>query len=235
MEAISSLEIFILLLLLSAAIAFVYSCYAAHQVDWGHGWINFLDGFLRLYIRYYHRFQYEPVPIPEQGPALLVANHVSGLDPLLMIAACKRPVRFLIAEEQYHRFGLHWVFKQVGCIPVQRGGRVDKAFRAALKALEAGEVVGLFPEGQIHPSRKSARRLKGGVVKLSQLSGVAVYPMHIDGLLFEGLNVLALLMPNKARLQSFPPIACHELDHDKCMSELTTVINKSRVQDKPKA
>lgn len=196
----------------------------ANQVDWGHAWVNWLDGFLRLYIRYFHRFKYQPIPLPETGGALLVSNHVSGLDPLLMIAACQRPVRFLIAQEQYDRIGLNWVFKQVGCIPLQRGARIDKAFRAALQALAQGEVVALFPEGAIHTKRKPAKRLKSGVAKLAELSGAPVYPVTIDGILIEGFTVLTLFMPNKARLNSYPELDCAMLGHEKCMARLSELL-----------
>lgn len=196
----------------------------ANVVDWGHHWINFLDGFLRLYIKYFHRFKYEPIPIPETGGAILVSNHVSGLDPLLMIAACHRPVRFLIAQEQYDRIGLNWVFKQVGSIPLQRGARVDKAFRAALQALENGEVIALFPEGAIHTRRKPAKRLKSGAAKLSELSGAPVYPVTIEGILIEGFTVLTLFLPNKARLTTYPVLDCQALGNEKCMAKLTQLL-----------
>lgn len=207
---------------------FVRLCYKANVVDWGHSWINFLDGFLRLFIRTYHRFQYQPIPLPDKGGALLVANHVSGLDPLLMIAACRRPVRFLIAQEQYQRFGLHWVFKQVGCIPVQRGARVEKPFRAALQALQQGEVVALFPEGAIHTRRKPAKRLKGGIAKLAEMSGAPVYATRISGILLEGFTVLTLFIPNRARLESYPAIPCAEMGHDQCLAELSGLLIDKR-------
>ena len=222
MDITTLLTIIVLLFLF-----FLWIWQASHRanvVDWGHNWINFLDGFLRLYIKYFHRFQYQPIALPETGPALLASNHVSGLDPLLMIAACRRPVRFLIAQEQYDRIGLNWVFKQVGCIPVQRGARAEKPFRAALQALEEGEVVALFPEGGIHTRRKPARRLKGGIAKLAELSGVPDYPVSIDGILIEGFTVLTLFMPNKARLTSYPKLECASLGHEKCMAELKELI-----------
>jgi 1-acyl-sn-glycerol-3-phosphate acyltransferase len=203
---------------------FIRLCMKANVVDWGHGWINLLDGFLRLFIRTFHRFKYQPIPLPEQGGALVVSNHLSGLDPLLMMAACRRPIRFIIAREQYERFGLNWVFRQVGCIPVERGGRADKALRAALQALAQGEVVGLFPEGAIHTHRKPAKRLKGGVALLSKMSGCPVYPVTIDGILIEGFTVLTLFVPNRARLTSHGRIDCQTLDHDKCMAKLTELL-----------
>jgi len=225
MDTITSFILF--LFLFSLLFWFVRVCQKANVVDWGHSWVNFLDGFLRLFTRTYHRFQYQPIPLPEKGAALLVSNHISGLDPLLMIAACKRPVRFLIAQEQYNRFGLNWVYKQVGCIPIQRGGRAQKPFRAALQALEQGEVVALFPEGAIHTKRKPVKRLKGGVAKLAGMSGTPVYPVTISGILIEGFTVLTLLIPNRARLTSYPTIACDELGYDKCMAKLTELLNKN--------
>jgi len=114
-----------------------------------------IDGWLRLFCRYYHRLEYEPLPLPERGPALVASNHLSGLDPLLLITASKRPLRFLIAQEEYHRFGLNWLFRAAGCIPVDRKGRPEKALRRAREALQRGEVVALFPHGRmgIHGER----------------------------------------------------------------------------------
>jgi 1-acyl-sn-glycerol-3-phosphate acyltransferase len=111
----------------------------ANGAEWGGKWLDRLDGLNRIFCRRYHRLSAECLPLPEQGPALLVANHCSGLDPLLPIAASRRPLRFIIATEQYHRFGLEWLFRAVGCIPVDRRGRPERAFRDALKALRAGE------------------------------------------------------------------------------------------------
>ena len=222
MDTTTLLTIFIVIFLL--LLWFWKACHRANVVDWGHSWVNFLDGFLRLYIKTFHRFQYDPIPLPDSGGALLVSNHISGLDPLLMIAACDRPVRFLIAQEQYDRVGLNWVFKQVGCIPLQRGARIEKPFRAALQALDAGEVVALFPEGAIHTRRKPAKRLKGGVAKLAELSGASVYPVTIDGMLIEGLTVLTLFIPNKARLTSHGKIDCALLGHDKCMAKISEIL-----------
>ena len=120
---------------------------AAQQTDWGNIWLNYLDGLNRLFCKYYHRLQYTLIDLPAEGPALVVANHLSGLDGFLLIAASRRPLRFMIAREQYERFGLAWLFKSIGCIPVDRSHRPEKGLRAALRALENGEVVVLFPQG----------------------------------------------------------------------------------------
>ncbi len=57
---------------------------------------------------------------------MVVANHISGLDPLLMAAASRRSLHFMIAREQYERFGLKWLFRMAGCIPVDRERAPEK-------------------------------------------------------------------------------------------------------------
>ena len=73
------------------------------QADWGNGFLNCLDGLNRLFCKYYHQLEFDEVVLPEKGGAILAANHVSGLDPLLMSCACKKPLRYMIATEEYNR------------------------------------------------------------------------------------------------------------------------------------
>jgi len=102
------------------------------------------------------------------GCALLACNHISGLDPFLLIAASPRPLRFMIAREEYERFGLRWLFRRGHCIPVDRDRQPERALREALRALNAGEVVAVFPQGGIQRESQGHRKLKGGVVRLAQ-------------------------------------------------------------------
>ncbi len=198
----------------------VWAGLRANGADWGRLWVNLLDGWFRLFLMYYHRYHYEPVDLPEQGAALLVGNHVSGLDPLLMVAACRRPVRFMIAREEYERFGLRWFFRAGGCIPVDRDSRPENAFREALMALRQGEVVGIFPEGRIHIPGHPFRRLKRGVAVLAKLSGVPVYPVRVSGAAAEGHVVLAVLKRGHARLRTFSPLNCADLGQVECLEQL---------------
>ena len=200
---------------------------AANVAEWGSKWKNRIDGLNRLFLRSYHKCHIEPVPLPKEGPALVVANHISGLDPMLMLAACQRPVHFIIASEQYYRFGLTWLFRLGGCIPVDRSSRDDSAFRAALQALHEGKVVGLFPEGGMHLPGKGPKRLKRGVARLAKLSGSPVYPMHVSGVSLPGHVLPAVLWPNQARLDSYPPVACDTLEERQCLDQLAQVLKNS--------
>lgn len=212
--AVVGLVLFILLL----------RCERYAAADWGGRWLNRLDGLNRLFCFHVHRLQHDPIPLPADGPALLACNHVSGLEPLLMIAATRRPIRFLIAREEYRRFGLQWLFRAIGAIPVERAGRPEIALRDARRALDAGEVVMIFPHGHIHLDSDPPRKLKGGVAFLSRVTGAPVIPLRVTGIKGEGHTLLALFMRSRARLQAFAPLDCAGLDNDTCLARIASQI-----------
>lgn len=214
----------IILIVLIILIALMRLGESANEVDWGHPWLNRIDGLNRILCRRFHRLQHNEIALPETGGALLACNHVSGLDPLLMIAACKRPLRFLIAREEYERFGLHWLLKGVGCIPVDRKGRPEQALREALRMLQQGEVVALFPHGHIHLDRDPPRRLKGGVIWLAQQTGAPIIPMRLTEVRGEGLTVSAVFMRSRARLQGFTALDCSGEEGKDCLQQIAGYI-----------
>jgi len=218
-----------LVLICAAAVAWVvrrwlHSLERHARADWGANGLNRIDGLFRLFCYRFHRLRADPVPLPDHGGAIVVANHISGLDPLLMIAACNRPLRFVIAREQYERFGLQWLFRWGGCIPVDRAARPERALREALRALRAGEVVALFPHGAIHLEHEPHRKLKGGVAALSRLSGCPVVPLHIEGVRGEGFVLAALCLRSRARLWAFPPLRCSAGEEKPFLHELAVQI-----------
>lgn len=173
----------------------------AANADWGGPHVNWLDGWTRILCRSLHGLGKQQIDLPENGPAIVVANHISGLDPLLLIAASKRPLRFLIAREEYQRFGMQWLFRAAGCIPVDRAGRPEKSLRQALKALQQGEIIALFPHGKIHLDSDPPRQLKAGCARLAMWSGAPIVPVRIDGVGATGQVLLAPFWPSRVRLQ----------------------------------
>ena len=139
---------------------------------WGNPWFHRLDGANRLFCRLYHRLQHDPITLPKTGGAVLVANHISGLDPLLLGAATDRPLHFLVAREEYERFGTRWFFRGAHSIPVDRSTKPARAFRAALAALSRGEVIAVFPHGGIVQPGGPEKPLKSGALRMAQLAGV---------------------------------------------------------------
>jgi 1-acyl-sn-glycerol-3-phosphate acyltransferase len=182
-------------------VAFVVIGRRFNEINWGVWWVNIFDGWIRLFAHRYHRLHGDKIDLPNSGGVLLICNHVSGLDPLLLIAASKRPLHFLIAEEEYNRFGLTWIFRAAGCIPVDRGGRTDAAFRAAVRALKNGDVVALFPHGRIHPDHESEARIKPGALRLATLAQVPIYTARLTGVAGVGEVIASVFKRSHAHIQ----------------------------------
>jgi len=216
--------LFVALLLLWSGRRAIRALDRVNGADWGGPWVNRIDALNRLFCLRYHRLCADPVPLPAEGPALVAANHLSGLDPLLLAATCRRPLRFLIASEQYHRFGLTWLFRLARCIPVDRSGRPERALRQVVQALKAGEVVAIFPHGTIHLDSDPPRPLKPGVARLAQWGGCPVVPLRLEGIRGEGRILGAVWRRSRARLRAFPPIACDHLATRECLAAIAAVI-----------
>ena len=209
------------------------ACEAANGADWGRRWLNRLDGLNRILCRRFHRLNHEPLNLPATGGVLVASNHVSGLDPLLLIAASPRPLRFLIAREEYERWWLRWLLRAVGCIPVERTRNPRAALYAAREALERGEVVALFPHGRIHLDHHPPTPLKRGIVLLARMTGAPILPVRVEGVRGQGMTVAAVFIPSRARVQSFPPLPCEGLSEDDCLEKLWDVLTMHNRQDNP--
>ncbi len=207
-------------LLMFSWIRLLHACEAANGADWGNHWLNRLDGLNRIFCRHFHHLVYEPLNLPATGGALVASNHVSGLDPLLLIAASPRPLRFLIAREEYDRWWLRWLFRAVGCIPVERARNPRGALEAARKALKRGEIVALFPHGHIHLDHHEPAPLKRGISLLASLTGVPIHPVRIEGIRAQGKTVTAVFIPSRACILSFVPLHCTGLEDEHCLEEL---------------
>ena len=207
-------------------IIFSYIGYKASKVDWGGRVVNILDGWMRIVCHRVHKLPDIIIPLPKTGGAIVVANHVSGLDPFLLMTASRRPLRFLIAREEYERPVLHWLFKAGGCIPVDRSGRPELALRQALKALKSGEVLAIFPHGKIHLDSDPPRKLKGGVARLSAWTHSNIYPVRIEDIACEGSVALAPFVPSKAKLITAPAVQADKEDLNQCLNDIYQAITK---------
>jgi len=205
--------------------AFIFIGYKNHVADWGSFTINVIDGWIRVFCRYYHGFIYQPIPVSNNGPTLIACNHLSGLDPFLIVAACQHPIRFMMAKEEYERFGLQWLFRAAGCIPVERSGRVETAFRASLTALQNGEVVALFPEGGINRTGRPLRKLKAGIIKLAKMANGPRTELRVEGMRGQGHTVTAVLLPSQSRLYVLPELDCVNKTDEDALTQLALFLS----------
>jgi len=124
---------------------------------------------------------------------------------MILMATAGRPICFFIARERYLHPILNWVYHLFEFIPVSRGGQDIGAVRATLRALSAGKVVGIFPEGGIDEHRNEEGHR--GVGYLAVKSGAPVIPATIIWDKPRPLNLLhALLVPGKAVIRYGPAI-----------------------------
>lgn len=121
--------------------------------------------------------------VPFRGPALLVANHLSHVDGLLIGACIQRFVRFMIYRPYYEFKLLHWLFRLMKAIPVSGRNRreVVESIERAREELRQGHVVCIFAEGAISRTG-NLLGFKRGVEKIVEGLDVPVIPVHLDRL-----------------------------------------------------
>ena len=118
--------------------------------------------------------------VPRQGPVLLVANHSSVLDPPLVAGLAPRPVAFLAKAELFDVPLLGWLIRRLGARPLRREGGDPGALRTALRVLQEGGALLIFPEGT-RGAEGVLRPAKAGAGMLAVLSRAAVVPVYVSG------------------------------------------------------
>ena len=150
--------------------------------------------------------------IPEKGPAVLVCNHVSFVDPLVILAASPRPIRFVMDHRIFSTPVLSFVFRTGKAIPVAPAKENEKllneAYDKIAEALEAGELVAIFPEGRITDNGE-LYPFKRGIQRIVQRTPVPVIPLALKGMwgsVFSRVHG-GKAMRNPLRNKLFAPIA----------------------------
>lgn len=123
--------------------------------------------------------------IPESGAAILVCNHVSYVDAIVIMAASPRPIRFVMDHRIFKIPLLGWIFRTGKAIPIAPAKEdpwlMEKAYVEIAQALHEGDLVCIFPEGKL-TSTGEINEFKGGIKKIIERSPVPVIPMALRGL-----------------------------------------------------
>ncbi len=128
-----------------------------------------------------HVYRYHGLEnIPQNGAVLLLSNHVSWLDWVVLQLPLKRHINYMIDRDIYHWFGFHAFFKKGEAIPVSAKGSKD-AWREAQKRLEKGHIVGIFPEGKITADGALNSFHRGYELIKPEYEG-CIIPVFIDGM-----------------------------------------------------
>jgi 1-acyl-sn-glycerol-3-phosphate acyltransferase len=118
--------------------------------------------------------------VPAHGPVLLVANHSSFLDPPLVGGVAPRQLSFMAKAELFKVPLFGGLIRRLNARPVRREGADASALRTALRILQDGDVLLMFPEGT-RGDEGTLREPKPGAAMLAVLSGAAVVPVFIQG------------------------------------------------------
>jgi 1-acyl-sn-glycerol-3-phosphate acyltransferase len=123
--------------------------------------------------------------VPDEGPALIVCNHVSYMDALILAGSIPRPVRFVMYYRIFNIPVMRWIFRTARAIPIagakEDAALMQRAFDEIDAALAAGELVGIFPEGALTKDGGIAP-FKSGVEKILARRAVPVVPMALRGM-----------------------------------------------------
>lgn len=120
--------------------------------------------------------------LPATGPAILAPNHRSFMDSIFVTAVVRRPVAFVAKAEYFDRRRTRWLFTGTGQIPLRRGSPASaaEAMSAASMVLDAGGIVGIYPEGT---RSRDGRLHRGnvGAARLAMATGAPIVPIGLVG------------------------------------------------------
>jgi len=136
--------------------------------------------------------------IPDEGAAIVICNHVSYVDAMVISAACRRPIRWVMHHEIFRIPLLSFVFRTAKAIPIapahEDAAMLEQAYDAIARELADGQLVGVFPEGKL-TSDGEMSEFRSGIAKILERTPVPVIPMALSGLW------QSLFTRNRARLR----------------------------------
>lgn len=145
--------------------------------------IDFLRIIVRIFFKCFYRVSitgYENVPA--KGAAVLCSNHIGEIDMFLIGVKTRRLIRYMAKEELFKNPLFGAVIRSLGAFPVKRGRVGTESIKTALKLLEEGHILGIFPEGtRMRNKQNKEVKAKPGAAMFAVKAGVPVIPVAIYG------------------------------------------------------
>jgi 1-acyl-sn-glycerol-3-phosphate acyltransferase len=171
----------------------------------------FLQTSVALIAPLYFRYRVRGIEnVPKTGPALVVANHQSFLDPVMVGLWLKRPVRFLARTTLYRGPIIRFVFEKLCTIPLNRDAASTASIRQATAELRKGHMIGVFPEGT-RSQDGCIGPLKPGFIALVRRAKVPVIPAALAGTGAAFPRGAWFVRPKTCRLVFGPPLSPEKL------------------------
>ena len=143
--------------------------------------------------------------LPGQG-AVFVSNHRSSIDTLFLQQLIPRAIHYLIAREYVERRFIGWPLRVAGAIAVNRGGIDTASTRQAIRLAQAGEMIGIFPEGRINTTDAFMLPGRPGAAMIALHARVPVIPCYIEGSPYGGHVLKPFVTPARVKVRIGKPI-----------------------------
>ena len=161
--------------------------------------------------------------VPKSGGVLLVANHQSYLDPVLVGVHLYRPISYLAKSELFENRYFSWFVRTLNAFPVRQGEGDIGAVKEVIRRLEQGYAVNIFPEGSRTEDGEIAP-LEKGVALIVRRAGVPVVPVAIDGSFAAWPKNRRMFHANQIRLKYGKPMYFNGKKGDEIVRELETAL-----------
>lgn len=161
--------------------------------------------------------------IPKTGPVILAGNHTGNTDALLMLGGPKRIVHMMAKKELFKTKFTNAFFRSMACISVDRSIHDENAKSEAIKVLNDGGLIGIFPEGTVNKTNDIIMPFKYGAVSFAKKTNAYIVPFSITGSysIFKRNIKLTYGKPYKVTGDL-------EVENEKLMKKVTNLIQKGR-------
>jgi 1-acyl-sn-glycerol-3-phosphate acyltransferase len=190
-------------------------------------WYSFSRIVMWCVAKVYFRYNYRGGEhVPREGPVVVLCNHQSNLDPVLLGIACPRQLSFLARETLFVGW-FAWLIRSFDAIPIDRDGTSLGGIRATLRRLKKGDAVLLFPEGT-RTRNGELQNLKPGFAALVRRSSATIVPAAMDGAFAAMPRGVVFPRPAKIALQfgqSIRPTEIEKLNDKELLERVESVIS----------
>jgi 1-acyl-sn-glycerol-3-phosphate acyltransferase len=194
----------VLLLLLAVAFTTILRFMWRYRLRFSEALLYFLNVTLT---RFLWRTKVEgTIDLAAGQGGVFVSNHRSSIDPLFLQQLIPRAMHYLVAREYVERRFLGWPLRVAGAIPVGRGGVDTAAIKQAIRLAQAGEYVGIFPEGRINTTDELMLPGRPGAALIALKAGVPLIPCYIEGSPYGGHVLRPFITRARVRVRIGKPI-----------------------------
>lgn len=192
--AITFLLLMVLAVIVWAARGFLRSPYTLAQT------MLWLPGLLLVRIQWRAKLPRQ-LPLAANQGAVIVSNHRSSVDPFFVQVMAHRDVHWMVAKEYCDSPAFGWFLRLVEVIPTNRGGIDTAATKLAIRHVQNGKIVGMFPEGRINMTKEVLLPGRPGAAMIALQAGVPILPVYIEGSPYYRTPWSPFLMMTKSRVR----------------------------------